>query len=136
MSAIKTNICIYSLTEGPGDSGPTGALVSHLSHAPLRFRVFGDLLDHLQSPVSAEDIIVLAPVDADELAGFLTHKRLQDRRLVLILPDAEEATLSLAHLLGPRYLCFADDVETDLAAVLNKMTAHDRSRFQSEGVVG
>lgn len=136
MSATKTNICIYSFTGVPGDTGPTEALVSHLSHPPLHFEAFGDLLDHLQSPASAEDIIVLAPVDADELAGFLTHKRLQDRRLVLILPDAEETTLSLAHLLGPRYLCFADDVETDLVAVLNKMAAHGRSRLQSEGVVG
>lgn len=136
MSAPKTNICIYSFTGGPGDIGPTAALFSLLSHPPLHFRALGDLLSHLQSPASAEDILVLAPVDAGELADFLTHKRLQDRRLVMILPDAEEATLSLAHLLCPRYLCFADDVETDLAAVLNKMVAHSRSRLLSEGAVG
>jgi hypothetical protein len=55
---------------------------------------------------------------------------------VLILPDTAEATLSLAHLLAPRYLCHADDVGTDLAAVLNKMAATPRLQVTAEGAVG
>lgn len=134
MSATKATICIYSFTGGPSDTEPAAALSSHLAHPPLLFKALGDLLRHLQSPATAEDIIVLAPADAGELSGFLTHKRLQDRRLVLILPDDEEATLSQAHLLAPRYLCFADDVGADLAAVLNKMAT--QRRLQAEGAVG
>ena len=134
MSATKTTICIYGFTERPDDAGPTAALISQLSSPPLHFKALGDLLSHLQSPATADDIIVLAPQDAAELAGFLPHKRLQDRRLVLILPDDAEATLSQAHLLAPRYLCFADEVGADLAAVLNKMAT--QRQLQSEGAVG
>jgi hypothetical protein len=101
-------------------------LTPHLTATPLHFRSLTDLLVHLKSPDTAEDIVVLAPANADELATFRVHKRLEDRRLVLILPDAAEATLSLAHLMGPRYLCFADDVGADLAAVLDKMAGTPR----------
>jgi hypothetical protein len=101
-------------------------LTPHLTATPLHFRSLTDHLVHLKSPDTAEDIVVLAPANADELATFRVHKRLEDRRLVLILPDAAEATLSLAHLMGPRYLCFADDVGADLAAVLNKMAGTPR----------
>lgn len=125
MSAIQANICIYAATK----DAPLERLAPHLTARTLYFENLGDLLVHLRSPNTAEDITVLAPVDRKELAALRVHKRLQDRRLVLILPDAAEATLSLAHLLAPRYLCYADDVGSDLAAVLNKMAA--TSKLQS-----
>jgi hypothetical protein len=128
MSVIQTNICIYAATKG----APIEQLVPHLTTRPLFFENLCDLLVHLRSPDTAEDIAVLAPADREELAALRIHRRLQDRRLVLILPDAAEATLSLAHLLGPRYLCHADDVGTDLAPVLNKMAA--KSRLQPKSV--
>jgi hypothetical protein len=132
MSAIQTNICIYAATQG----APLDWLATYLTARPLYFETLGDLLVHLRSPDTAEDITVLAPVDRAELAALRDYKRLQDRRLVLILPDAAEATLSMAHLLAPRYLCHADDVGTDLAAVLNKMAATPRLQVTAEGAVG
>jgi hypothetical protein len=136
MSATYARICIYGFDPGSPDTQLTVALASHLTATPLWFRSLDDLLIHLKSPATTADIIVLAPGDAVELAGLLTHKRLQDRRLVLVLPDTEEATLSQAHLLGPRYLCFDDSTGTDLAAVLNKMMANTPERPTWEGAVG
>jgi hypothetical protein len=124
MSATPARICFYASDPDTIGTGLTTTLASQLTVEPLCFNTLEDLLVHLKSPATTEDIILLAPGDASELSGFLAHKRLQDRRLVLVLPDAEEATLSHAHLLGPRYLCFADSIGADLAAVLNKMTAN------------
>jgi hypothetical protein len=132
MPAIRANICIYAFSE----STIAMRLTPYLTATPLHFKSLTDLLVHLKSPDTAEDIVVLAPADADELAAFRVHKRLQDRRLVLVLPDAAEATLSLAHLLAPRYLCFADDVGVDLAAVLNKMAGTPRLSLAVEGAAG
>ena len=136
MSATQAKICIYASTEGSGYARLTAILIPLLNSAPLHFSALGDLLIHLKTPATAGDIVLLAPEDPGELAELLTHKRLQDRRLVLILPDAGENTLSLAHLLGPRYLCFADEIGENLAAVLNKMVATPRFNLSSEGAVG
>lgn len=143
MSATHARICIYHSDPGALDSLLTTTFTHQLAVEPLSFRTLKDLLIHLKSPTTTEDIVVLAPVDADELADFLAYKRLQDRRLVLVLPNAEEATLSQAHLLGPRYLCFADRIEgitdsikAELAAVLNKMAANPLVNPSWEGAVG
>jgi hypothetical protein len=136
MSATHTKICIYGFDPGIVDARMMTTLASQLIDEPLCFRTLTDLLLHLKSPATAKDIIVLAPRDAEELEDFLANKRLQDRRLVLVLPDADEATLSHAHLLGPRYLCFADSIGVDLAAVLNKMVANTQGSPRREGVVG
>ena len=136
MSATQAKICIYTSTEDPGDTRLTTILTPHLTSTTLNFKALGDLLIHLKSPATTEDVVLLGPRDARELSDFVAHKRLQDRRLVLVLPDAEEATLSLAHLLAPRYLCFIDDIGTDLAAVLNKMVANPRLSTSSQGAVG
>jgi hypothetical protein len=143
MPAPHTRICFYTSAPGSVDTRLTPTLARHLTVEPLCFKTLEDLLIHLKSPATTEDIVVLAPADAGELAGFLAHKRLQDRRLVLVLPDAEEATLSQAHLLGPRYLCFADSIGglsdsigVDLAAVLNKMAANPSANPVWRGALG
>ena len=136
MSAHQINICIYAFTEGPDDPRLTATLIPQLTTVPLHFRALGDLFEHLKSPATTDDIVVLWPADTGELEQLLSHERLQDRRLVVILPDAEEATLSLAHLLAPRFLCIADEVETRLAAVLNKMVANPPLKLASEGAAG
>jgi hypothetical protein len=136
MSATHTKICFYGFGPGTVDARLTSTLESQLIDEPLCFRTLTDLLLYLKSPATAKDIIVLAPRDSDELVDFLANKRLQDRRLVLVLPDADEATLSQAHLLGPRYLCFADSVGVDLAAVLNKMVANTQGSPTRARVLG
>jgi hypothetical protein len=143
MSATYARICIFHSDPDTTNSLLTTSFAHQLAVEPLSFKTLKDLLIHLKSPSTTEDIIVLAPAEAGELADFLTYKRLQDRRLVLILPDAKEATLSQAHLLGPRYLCFADgigglsdSIGADLAAVLNKMATKSQANPTLEGALG
>jgi hypothetical protein len=143
MSATHARICIYNSDPDAMASLLTATFAHQLAVEPLGFETLENLLIHLKSPTTTEDIVVLAPADAGELTTFLAYKRLQDRRLVLILPDAEETTLSQAHLLGPRYLCFADSIGglsgtsgTDLAAVLNKMAANPPINPTWEGALG
>lgn len=46
---------------------------------------------------------------------------LSDVRIILILPDREEATIAMGHALHPRFICYADSNFKDVAAVLKKM---------------
>lgn len=133
MSVSPAIVCVYEFTEGAADPTPlTAALASRLTCNLRCFETLGDLFAYLKSPATADDIIVLAPQHASDMTSLLAHNRLQDRRLVLVLPDDEESTLSQAHLLAPRYLCFADDMEAELVAVLDKMATTPRLQASTQ----
>ena len=57
-----------------------------------------------------------------ELAEILSiHYLLRNMKIVLILPDKTEATISKGHSLRPRYLGYMEDDFRDVGAVLKKM---------------
>ncbi|MCP4671131.1 MAG: hypothetical protein GY857_07480 [Desulfobacula sp.] len=45
----------------------------------------------------------------------------ENRRVILILPDDSQDTITTAHQISPRYFTFADNNYSDLCAVITKM---------------
>jgi hypothetical protein len=76
----------------------------------------------LQEPWEEKPIVILLALKKDELLDFLTIRdQLYSVRLILVLPDAEEGTISLAHRLRPNYLTYVNRDLHELKAVLEKM---------------
>lgn len=81
-----------------------------------------------------EDIFIIfadSELRLKELSGLIDL--LDGKRLVLILPDDEPATLSTAHLFFPRFIAFAKDKNTNLCDVLDKMMTQKNSIIK-EGI--
>lgn len=77
----------------------------------------------LRKPREKKPIFVLLAYKKDDLFDFFTMRdQLHEVRLVLVLPDAEEGTISLAHRLRPNYLTYVDRDPQELKAVLKKMS--------------
>jgi hypothetical protein len=56
---------------------------------------------------------------------------LEDKRIILILPDASKTNLSMAHHLYPRFLTYINNTYDDLCAVLIKMI--NREKLNNKG---
>jgi hypothetical protein len=60
----------------------------------------------------------------DELDRLLSIRfLLRNIRIVLILPDRSEKTISMGHDLAPRFLGYVDDNISEVAAVVTNMIA-------------
>ncbi len=74
-----------------------------------------------------QTIVVLLIATQKELAAVLSfHEFLEGTKLILILPDREDKTISNGHKLYPRYVSYADSDFSDVGAVLKKMIANTR----------
>ncbi len=47
---------------------------------------------------------------------------IDNKRIILVLPNKSKVVLSMAHHFFPRYFTYVDDTYTDLFAVINKMS--------------
>jgi len=56
-------------------------------------------------------------IELNGLADFMDNKR-----LILVLPDDTKATMSITHQLYPRYFTFVNDTYADLCDVIIKMS--------------
>ncbi len=66
-------------------------------------------------------VVLLVAVDEQELRTLASMRDLMlDFKIILIVPDWDEATVALGHTLHPRYLCEANDDYGDVVAVLEK----------------
>jgi len=78
-------------------------------------------------------IILLRARNREELLRIVSFgDLLQDLRLVLLIPDREEDTISLAHRLRPRFLSNCENNFSDAMNVLRKMLQceDDKSRHR------
>lgn len=82
-------------------------------------------------------VVVLLARNHANLSEILTIRALlDDNRVILILPDRSEATISQGHKLHPRYLSYAGGDFKDVAAVLRKMINHlDSQRIVLESPI-
>ena len=86
------------------------------------FSRLDDLRDRLRSIVDPNSIMVLAAVDREELLEIQAFRdMLTEIFIILVLPDRQESTIQLAHLLRPRFLSQVDDDFTDLNQIVAKM---------------
>ncbi|MCP3873579.1 MAG: hypothetical protein GY699_10555 [Desulfobacteraceae bacterium] len=70
----------------------------------------------------AEEIFILF-VDSEKRLTELTSliDLIENRRVILVLPNKSKVVLSMAHHFFPRYFTYVNDTYTDLFAVINKM---------------
>jgi hypothetical protein len=89
-------------------------------------RSIDNLSQMLQKPWEEKPIVVILVCNKDELLDFVSiREQLYLVRLILVLPDAEEGTVSLAHRLRPNYLTYVHRDSKELKAVLQKMSGRN-----------
>jgi hypothetical protein len=93
---------------------------------PEVLRSVENLAQKLQEPWEEKPIVIILASEKSELLDFVSmREQLHSVRLILILPDAEEGTISLAHQLRPNYLTYVYRNSGELKAVLQKMSGRD-----------
>lgn len=116
-------ILFYSTSlEGIGK----GLMRIALSHIPERqigrCRSLADVEARIRQPLSGMGVAILHAADREELRALIAGRELlDDFRVILALPDNDEVTTGLAHLLKPRFLVFSDEDLPDASVVLGKM---------------
>lgn len=86
-------------------------------------RSVDNLSRKLQKPWEEKPIVVILACKKDELLDLVfIREQLHSVRVILVLPDAEEGTISLAHRLRPNYLTYIHRDTKELMAVLQKMS--------------
>ncbi len=71
----------------------------------------------------AEEIFILF-ADSEKRLVELTSliDLIENKRIILVLPNKSKVVLSMAHHFFPRYFTYINDTYTDLLAVIDKMT--------------
>ncbi|MHC4499572.1 MAG: hypothetical protein ACYS21_10720 [Planctomycetota bacterium] len=93
------------------------------------YRNFNSLSYRLQQPMNGLKIAILLAGSDQDLTDFLSlQDLLSELRIILILPNRESSTFAQAHLLGPRFMTYADSDFEDIKAVLSKMSDGQKSR--------
>lgn len=96
------------------------------------YRNFNSLSYRLQQPMNGLEIAILLADSDQNLTDFLAlQDLLSDIRIILVLPDREPSTFAKAHILGPRFMTYADSDFEDVKAVLGKMLS-DLKRFEGK----
>ncbi|NNG01810.1 MAG: hypothetical protein HKM93_20660 [Desulfobacteraceae bacterium] len=87
----------------------------------------------LRQASGGDIILILVPPDKKELSRLaMMRAPLLDKKIILILPDNREETISTAHRLHPRYISDADGDFSDTIAVLSKMIGNAGSHAPGE----
>jgi hypothetical protein len=85
-------------------------------------RTVDSLSRRLREPTYDLSVAVLLAETKEDLLCLVSNKELiWNLRVILVLPDGEDDTVTKGHLLRPRYLTYADSDFSDVATVLSKM---------------
>jgi len=91
-------------------------------HAIELFTRLDALRERFRLIVEPDSIAVLLATDREELREMqMSHELFPEIYVILVIPDWQESTVNLAHLLLPRFLSQKADSFTDLIQVLKKM---------------
>jgi len=86
------------------------------------YRTITSLAHRLSQPSAEVPIVFLLVAGKEDLIDIISIRNLlMDSRIIIILPDREDDTISKGHSLRPRFLSFIDSDFTELSAVLSKM---------------
>jgi hypothetical protein len=86
------------------------------------YRTLEGLSERLHRPIDPETILIIVACSREKLSEVSSLQRvLGDVRTVVVAPDQDPKTVSLAHQLRPRFLTYANGDLEDLTAVLEKM---------------
>ncbi|NVM22502.1 MAG: hypothetical protein HWN68_12065 [Desulfobacterales bacterium] len=85
-------------------------------------RTIDSLSRRLRRPTYDVAVAVLLAATKEDLLDMLSIRDLiRNLRIILVLPDTEDATIAQGHSLRPRFLTYADSNFAEVAGVLNKM---------------
>jgi len=92
------------------------------------FRDIEELGRRLRLPTCDLSISVFFTKSKAELFDLvLIKKLLLNLRIILILPDGDNETITMGHTLFPRFVTYTDSDFKDVEAVLNKMIQKEHS---------
>jgi len=95
-----------------------------------------EVTQRLQRPMKEEVVGIFMPSSEKDLSDLLSITHLvRDIRIILVLPNRDEKTMSIGHSLRPRFLTYADGDLSDVAAVMKKMMGHPGLEQQQRGEV-
>lgn len=115
------NLLLYSNSAGSAEQKIESALKGVSIEHYHRVETF---LSRLKQPTFDVTAVVAIP-DKVSLAILVRQKDLLSHlRTILILPDTDDATITEAHKLYPRFITYLDDNLNAVAEVLKKMNHH------------
>lgn len=119
----KTKVFVYATTPSGAGKRVQQIVESQVSHQQIEiYHSIERLSQRLRQPLVGEIIGVFLAKNRQEISELVSIRHLlRDIRIILILPDREENTVSQGHALKPRFLSYADGDFTDVAAVMRKM---------------
>lgn len=95
------------------------------------YRTGDSLSRRLREPTYDLSAAVLLAETKEDLLCLVSNKELiWNLRVILVLPDRQDDTVTKGHLLRPRFLTYADGDFLDVATVLTKML---QSRYPNNG---
>ena len=119
-------ILFYSRTTeepGRGIGASLGMLVPE--EKVEMYRSIEELAHGLHRLYDRDTIAILQARDREELMRMVSlQDLLQGVRVILLIPDREEETISLAHRLRPRFLGSSESDLSDTMSVLRKMLGY------------
>lgn len=98
-------------------------VVSHIPQERIDIcRSMAALDSRLHMPLEGLAIAVFHVTVIDELRALITRRDLlADFRIIMVLPNCENSTTGLAHMLRPRFVIYSDGDLQDASVVLGKM---------------
>ena len=119
------NVIFFTSIDPSVSNRLTRVLEVHVSRKELETcRNFHIFSERLHQPLPDPVVFVLQICSREELMDILSlHDLLHDRRIILVLPDSEPETVSLGHILRPRFVTYGDSDYMDVSAILGKWAA-------------
>lgn len=94
------------------------------------YRSIEELAQMLHRLYDYNTIAILQARDREELLRIISLRELlQGMRVILLIPDQEEETISMAHSLRPRFLSTGKSGFSDIMNVLRKMLGYEQQWF-------
>jgi hypothetical protein len=122
------HLLLYSKGDDPNQLRLAAAVQTVIPESQIElFKSLAEFEERLRMPVEPDSIAVLSALNLEELKRMqLLRALLTEIFVVLVVPDREEGTIRLAHLLLPRFLSQQEDTFIDLGKVLAKIyrTSH------------
>jgi hypothetical protein len=122
----RVKIVFYSSAREDPEIGIGARLSSLVPSGGLEvYRSIDELAHGLHRQYDHDTIVVLQARDRGDLVRIVSLRDLlQGVRVILLIPDREEETISLAHRLRPRFLGNSEGDLSDTMSVLRKMLGH------------
>jgi hypothetical protein len=127
----RVKILFYSSKEEDSEIGIGERLRALVPEERLEvYRSIEELVHGLYRLYRHDTIILLQARDREELLRIVSLRDLlQGLRVILLIPDREGETISLAHSLRPRFLSNSESGFSETMSVLQKMLEHRDDKF-------